>query len=542
VNQATALLQGARLFSVALAAGCAPARWKNDLAKASAWINSSTSLYSWLNSLADEEIKLRNGPIFGSCLAALISKLDQQSQMDARVNPMPKANAYPAGLRSKVATDRRAQARQPFSPVEKRRSISQPDSNSSARLSQPNKGFARPTRRATGLQPLIEQPYGTKADAAGSMNQASFSEPEARLAQQDKADNTNQPSRPPFIRLRRGRMIGWQEKSEPRAGSLSRPDPSVVASLPKRAEQSLLRRLASESEIEHGSEPLSRSTDKRLKKERAERGYATPAGRPSLPAPSPEPSPSFRAIDRQPDGSIRHPGTQKSEAYQHPQAGRNWAMRIAERIGSRLHSAEVALNKRTEVALLSSAEKHETFLAQSWSNVIAGPVAPSDLLYRVRDFFEEFEDASGGVKSKGPAGRQSELPNASAPRPVSSPATFSEEEVRAARFGGVGATHQPEEIASLVRDPSGSASSPDDLARAPGTMREPPPSYPHQVAGTFSPFFASPSTWKAAFAEAAAERDLTALAETAADDDLDELAAKIKRILDDEARRNGIDV
>jgi len=316
-----------------------------------------------------------------------------------------------------------------------------------------------------------------------------------------------------------------------------------LTGVPRQAGLALLRRLVGEQALSHQVDPPLGNPVMSPGVGRPHRSLDRPQAKARRNTPSLQPM-NFREQSSEPlTETRRRPRAQPRSRAHEPTASRAWRIDLARRAVHAFH--------HTNLSPLTPGEQGEALLSRQWSAPIAGPLAPQDLLIRLAGLAQH-----GGI-----APPRSLDPVASHPtpdvRPQSSP-TAGHRSDGAIWPAPSGSKHRepllPLEAGDDYRalegaqhgltpghtDGSGNIGPsmpesvfwPADRVAPPTIIPSLPPLIPPQVVNGPAPPVATTTARQGARQEEA----------TAADDNLDVLAAKIKRILDEEARRHGIDV
>jgi hypothetical protein len=178
----------------------------------------------------------------------------------------------------------------------------------------------------------------------------------------------------------------------------------------------------------------------------------------------------------------------------------------------------------------------EARLAQQWSTPIGEPGAPLELLVRLAE----------PVQLEGATSSGSERDSSAPPAPFEQPKDLSAAAVSKSRDPGNNSnvSGPAQSRNSLLQQLQEGSKNPlqDVVAMAQATGAQAEQIAPPIIAAQLPTLSTAQGIAAPAFPVAAATVKLGARAEMTLEDDLDMLAAKIKRILDDEARRHGIDV
>lgn len=299
-----------------------------------------------------------------------------------------------------------------------------------------------------------------------------------------------------------------------------------LTGVPRQAGLALLRRLVGERAQSHQVELPCGSLIMSPGVGRAHRRSDRPQAKARRDAPLLEPM-NFREQSSEPlTETRRRPRAQPRSGAHEPTASRAWQIDLARRAVNALHG--------TNLSPLAPTEQGKAFLARNWSVPIAGPLAPLELLTRsVR-----LSQPNGGAShSDGHNITSQPSPDSQRSNPPS-PANDAGARTRRAIMPVPLRGEDKESLPPLGEDSHHCA--PEDVPRTnrwieriapPVVIPSLPPLIRPEVVGMPVPPVATATARQGAWAEA-----------TAADDNLDVLAAKIKRILDEEARRHGIDV
>ncbi len=287
-----------------------------------------------------------------------------------------------------------------------------------------------------------------------------------------------------------------------------------LTGVPWQAGLALLRRLVGELTLSHQVEPPRGSPIMSPGVGRAHRRPDRPQAKARRDVSSLQPM-NFREQSSKP----------RSGAHE-PTASRAWRADLARRA--------VHAFRRTNLSSLTPGEQGEAFMARIWSAPIAGQTAPLELLTRS---VRLFQPNGGASHSDGHDITSHPSPDSQRSNPPS-PANDAGARTRRAIMPVPLRGEDKESLPPLGEDSHHCA--PEDVPRTnrwieriapPVVIPSLPPLIRPEVIGMPVPPVATATARQGARAEA-----------TATDDNLDVLAAKIKRILDEEARRHGIDV
>lgn len=393
--------------------------WRREVERSTTKLDDLGRSWVWVKALCSADLKLREGSLWGNCLASLTAKATHPLRAESQI-----------------------------------RQSSQPASNQ---------------------RPLLGN---RRVMSAGGTTPPAEAEPEA--------------ARPPKVNAP---MTIAQPPAEPRAHQRI----AHVSTLPHQASLRLLGRLVAGQEL--SSRP------------RAERHHPTISF-----------SDKARPSPRAPRAKIKAVGEDAQQAVRY-----SWHDHLARRALRRVGSSHA-----------SSAAQDQLALARQWSAPIAGPTVPPELLIRIVDLARSEVSAVSGVEHL----RTTFHPESSAIRDVEDlqeairPVSGQDQLEFGSRLGrpvDQGERPTGRSSGSVAQTTIRAAAQDESFAIAritpPTTTSILPPLVPPDASGVLISPVAAASAEKAAWAEAADAKD-----------DLSVLSAKIKRILDTEARRYGIDV
>lgn len=299
-----------------------------------------------------------------------------------------------------------------------------------------------------------------------------------------------------------------------------------LTGVPRQAGLALLRRLVGERAQSHQVEPPRGSPIMSPGVGRAHRRSDRPQAKVRRDVPSLQPMNFREQSSEPPTETRRHPSTQPRSGAHEPTASRAWRIGLARRA--------VHAFRRTNLFSLTPGEQGEAFLARIWSAPIAGQTAPPELLTGPVRLSQPNGGASRSDGHDITSHPSPDSQRSNPPSPANDAGARTRRAINLVPLRG----EDKESLSPLGED--GHHCAPEDIPITNGWIERvaPPtmfplllPLIPPQVVGVPVPPVATATARQGAWAEA-----------MAADDDLDVLAAKIKRILDEEARRHGIDV
>ena len=345
--------------------------------------------------------------------------------------------------------------------------------------------------------------------------------PQARLAPRHRGSRAAAPS----LAARRDRAVTPAPRPTPRPPAPAGDRADVGAArgpypgrLERRAGLEVLRRAA--GEVLHAGAPMPAGRrDRRAALQRAERGARSPHQ-------------TFPAALRRGGGSSSDAGRSGEAPPATPGAHREWLRRLVHR-AQQTFIAEVPVVTTVAAAApilndaAAASDATATFAAAA-ATLLDGPEAAAELLRRWHD---HSPPGDAGRRAAAPSPSRSAEQHSAAHAGAFPAVPRRDATTRANRAADADLSLQ---VAPFVPDASALATGAVELRRETAVLeviRPLPPLIPPQVIGRTVPPAAA----------ATARRGTTSEAFDA-DEDLDQLAAKIKRILDEEARRYGIDV
>ncbi len=415
-------------MSMVLCGGRAPACWRREVARGTSRLDDLWRSCAWVEALARVRPSLREGPLWGECLAALTAE-----------------GAERAGAEPAVHRQRRAVS------------------------TNPAESLMRETRAATAAEPRLRRVAAIRPDERAGSPQAT--------------------------------QLSDTGRAHQRIPELSR--------LPQQASDTLLVRLVGSKETPVGANPSDRPLAPTTEGEHRSRpGAARVKSKrqpPSLPAEhvgrleSVHVGEGRQQVDRAPLRESHEPGGYRA-----------WRGDLSRRVKHALYQR--AISSATD------AEQGEAVLAQQWSASIAGPAASHELLMQMAGLTQQEAAAPRRATRPTPLGSiRRELPLAPeenhehhVPESASEALVPPDRTLQATK----------DTLGTMTRATASRVEVEDELpwpARIapPAVTPRPLPLVPPEVVGMPAP---------------------------ASGDDLSALAANIKRILEEEARRHGIDV
>lgn len=484
--------------SLALAGGRGPAGWGRELSQGSARLRALERAGAWVEPLIAAYPRLRDGPLLGCCLEAVMERAAHPPELGPiPIQPQPARSIGPRGtMEAEREPGRRARARpQPNLPpgwVKRRRA---PQTSVL--------GVAR--RSSIGLGSPVSEPFQVRS--AGPAEEPARHPLPAPLELEPRAN-----------RALLERVVGSKLVDQPPPGSRSPTGlarPTMILAGPygesKKGEVEAPLAAAWDTAAQHGwLEDLARRAGRSLRRHRLD---ALGGG-----------SRTLSVLGALVPGSTQAAGLDTRPSKR----------RLIQAGGARGPDAEGA----THVAL----PRDGPALAEAWRFTLDGQVAPLDLLVRLANSpAGDVGAGSGEGLARQHWSLQSGPPRGQA---IRSGWRSQPGQVSATNFEG---THVPAGTSTQEDSRHPSEAHPETTSRTPNpgpktwaSARIAPPSgvsalpplLPFQEVGVPSPPVAT-----------AAIQGMVRQEEMAmAGDDLEALAARIKRILDEEARRHGIDV
>ena len=482
MNRKLQLFRLADATSATLCGGQAPRLWRRECARGAARLGALARVAGWGAQVYRRAPGLNETPLWGECLAELAARA-------------------PARIADEVAHSRTAEARHASGTSTHARARRTPDD-----LHPPRRKALSPSQEHDP-QTRLRQPYGSERDAPFDTRRAAAFDAR-RTAALDAQPRSQTPAA----------HIGLN------SSEAHTPDKSVAAfvpeveRLPRAASQELLRRFAgrhspSPVAAQKNSRPAQRSTGEQP----STRPHTWPDGGQWPHAPR-QAAALIHASDAAQPRSIRARLPDIStQARAHQWRG--------------LLAARTALSLRRAVVdfPLAPALMEETLIAHQLSSFVSSETAPHELLAR---FADRRASVSGAHRPPGVEPRAAQ----SSPPPVSHVETGRDVRIPGAAATRGGAPVSPvhfrgiEVEAQQARGAFAEANQPGEVS-APVPPASLPPLLPPPLVG----MSVLPIALSTARAGARVEAQET-------EEDLDALAAKIKLILDEQARRHGLDV
>lgn len=238
------------------------------------------------------------------------------------------------------------------------------------------------------------------------------------------------------------------------------------------------------------------------------------------------------------DGSLHEGILRTDEGKERAYSSPSWKGSLIEQTRRMLHRAYQATTMNPEYqSMIMHTEQEELLLPRQWSTNIGEPTATLELLQHYAALSKE----NGGVA------------NGNVRKENSASSSLEQESQIPAKLHTVGNVNdhteirQPDNIHALAQFLEGGESIDSQMEQGQIVHVQRAGDYmerikPPAVASQLPPLATSQRIDKPPLPIATATARIGARAEMVIEEDLDMLAAKIKRILDDEARRHGIDV
>lgn len=503
MSEALDLFRSVRRLSLPLAGGRAPGVWQRQLSCSAERLNTLRHEGAWIETLTTIHPRLCDDPLFGNCLTDLTNDVTGTAQSEPEIAPLTRPTSIaPRGtpaIKRQRSSDANKLAQRPHAGHDHRSGHSNLQESQLAKVDSDAKEGAG---RNDDQGPHAGLPKGRTTPP--SPNTELPDQPRRRRAEPNAADLPLQASRVLLDRLRREPEPDLSAESSYRG---PRPPPGA------RQHQSAKRTADTARSNPRKSEQPLRAQN--FLKRRHEQFGTVPKPR-----------------NNELLGSA--PGTTDRSA---------WQGALAKRVGQAIRLVEASPNRQ--------AQPVEALLTHTWSAPIAGPKAPQDLLNRLRRLAPQRKLAA---QSSGHDHGASHMARSTFPRqgvaqagtlmpghPPSgtlinedreqaSPDRASASASLRSNRGETWSTPEDHHDHRTVAQPS--TASGQEARIPPQSVTSPlPPLIPPWVVGMHTEHIAAAIVAQGARDEAAAVGS-----------DLDVLAAKIKRILDEEARRHGIDV
>lgn len=487
-------------------AGRSPICWRRDLTREISKIGSLRLAGAWIEPLIRMSPALRDGPLFGRCIAELVEAVITKSADDAAHQARPRRRGT-----VQAAPARAAPANRPDRSRQRNRSTE--DS-------------------------VVERSYTDQARRLGA------AKPHATPAQPRNKTDRLRPRNQSGIGDSTGRSSSDSYEADAEHGQAPQTRAAEVTELPQRAGRELLesRANAQQQQVQRGSGET-----------QAPAGASTP--RSSLAAPpktaGDAPAPTKRKADQRRAAAPLHtrqsqvstkkrpvfnPISQRGGDLHSPgeSPGETFAQRLVRRAGKTIRRLRPSIDGEPQAS---------EWLGEQWSTTLAGTAIPGDWL---RGLATGETGAMSARRSKGEPKHSSPGAPHHQTSTVQSPEENSVTRVNSlAEYspssGERPKTLAPKSLGDSFEDLGDQREDSEDTANRGSLERIAPPSLAVSLPA-LSPLTPRQTAVTGVLPLASETARQSAREEARSSEDLDALAAKIKFILDEQARRHGIDV